>query len=276
MYEDIIAGIAEKAKKAIPVEDIDYYENGLLMCGICHTPKEHIDNVFMVGQKVRCLCDCMAAKRDADEERLRRGDRLDELKTLGFADRVMQSWTFANDDGANERLTKAAHRYVEHFAEFREMGRGLLLYGTVGTGKSFAAACIVNALIEQGIPCMMTSVSRVVNSGSFEERQAYIDGLDRFDLLVLDDLAAERDTEYMGEMMQSIIDARYRAKKPLIVTTNLTADELKRPADIRKQRLFSRLYDMCVPIEVKGVDRRKQNLNKNYDDYARMLGLKGD
>ena len=107
----------------------------------------------------------------------------------------------------------------------------------------------------------------------FEEKQQYIDGLKRFDLLIIDDLASERDTEYMGEIVQNIIDSRYRSGLPLIITTNLTAEELKHPAEIRKQRIYSRLFEMCVPVEVKGYDRRKKKLVMEHEEMSKILGL---
>ena len=145
--------------------------------------------------------------------------------------------------------------------------------GSVGTGKSYAAACVANALIDAGTPCMMTNFNRLVNiiNNSFEGRQKYIDSLNEFDLLIIDDLAAERDTEFMAEQVMNIIDARYRAGLPLIVTTNLTVQELSGTTDIRKQRVFSRLIEMCVPITVTGRDRRKAKAAQN----AEIMGLLG-
>lgn len=157
----------------------------------------------------------------------------------------------------------------------RERGKGLLFFGTVGTGKTFHAACIANALIDKGYPCLVTNFARLVNTlqGMYEGKQQYIDSLNKFDLLVLDDLAAERDTDYMNEIVQNIVDSRYRAGLPTIVTTNLTADELKNPADIRKARTYSRLLEMTFPVEVKGADRRKAKLASDYNEFSDLLGL---
>ncbi len=121
----------------------------------------------------------------------------------------------------------------------------------------------------------MTNFARLVNTicGTVEGKQDYIDGLNRFSLLVIDDLAAERDTEYMNEIVYNIIDSRYRSGLPHIVTTNLTAVELSKPSQMSKQRTYSRLLEMCVPIEVSGKDRRKQKLRDNMVDMKNMLGL---
>lgn len=151
------------------------------------------------------------------------------MRSMGFPESEMHRWTFAADDGADPKTTGIAKRYVEKFDLMKERGKGLLFFGSVGTGKTFHAACIANALIDRGYPCLVTNFARLVNtlSGMYEGKQQYIDSLNKFDLLVLDDLAAERDTEYMNEIIQNIVDSRYRAGLPTIVTTNLTANELK-------------------------------------------------
>ena len=164
---------------------------------------------------------------------------------------------------------------MQNFAQFREQGKGLLLFGSVGTGKTFHAACIANALIDTGVPCLVTNFARIANTvqGLFEGRQEYYDSLNKFPLLVLDDLSAERKTEYMQEIVFNVIDARYRAKLPLIVTTNLTREELMHPADITYQRIFSRLFEMCTPIEIAGTDRRHDALKKDIAATKQLLGL---
>ena len=119
----------------------------------------------------------------------------------------------------------------------------------------------------------MTNFARLTNviSGMYEGKQEYLDRLNEYDLMVIDDLASERNTEYMGEIVQNIIDSRYRSGLPLIITTNLTADELKHPADIRKERVYSRLFEMCIPIEVKYQDRRKNRLKAEYEPLMALL-----
>ena len=100
---------------------------------------------------------------------------------------------------------------------------GLLIWGDVGTGKSFFAGCIANALLEKGVPVLMTNFSRILNTLTgmhFEDRNQFIDSLNRYSLLIIDDLGIERNSEFALEQVFNVIDSRYRSKKPLIVTTN--------------------------------------------------------
>lgn len=274
----IIDGLEKMAAHSVRVNEGDYKVDGLWYCHKCNTPKQTRIVVFGSERTPMCLCKCETEKRDAMEAERKRLEALENVKRLrrmGFPDADMQKWTFANDDHENEKISTVARKYVENFADMKKRGKGLLLYGTVGTGKTFISACIANALIDKGYPCLVTNFARLTNtiSGMFDGKQEYIDGLNRFALMVIDDLASERDTEYMGEIVQNIIDARYRAGLPLIITTNLTSEELKHPAEMRKQRIYSRLFEMCIPLEVTGEDRRKKKLKTDYKDMEDLLGL---
>lgn len=275
----MIDGLEARAAEAIKAEQGDYYgDDGLLYCGKCNTRKQTRIEIFDSIRTPFCLCKCEVEKRDREEaerQRIKRAERIKEMRRVGFPDYDMQYWTFDNDDNANAHISSVARKYVENFDTMRADGKGLLLYGTVGTGKTFAAACIANALIDKGFPCLVTNFSRLINtiSGMYDGKQQYIDGLNRFTLLVIDDLATEADTDYRNEIVFNVIDSRYRAGLPLIVTTNLTAQELKNSAEIRKQRIYSRLFERCIPLEVKGVDRRRERLKDDFAAYSDLLGL---
>lgn len=275
---EIFGGIVGQSHVSIAPNDSDYEKDGLLYCGRCHTPKQTRIEVFGSVVTPMCLCKCEAeriALEKAKADFADKMDRVSRLRKVGFADGDMASWTFANDDRSNPYVSDIAQRYVQNFQRMRSEHKGLLLYGKVGTGKTYISACIANALIDRGVPCMVTNFARLVNTiqGMREGRQEYLDDLSEFDLLVIDDLASERDTEYMQETIMNIIDARYRSGLPLIVTTNLSSAELKNPADIRKQRIYSRIFEMCVPVEVKGQDRRKEKLKADYSEYKELLGI---
>ena len=275
----VIDGIEQRARDSIKAEQGDYYgDDGILYCHKCNTPKQCRITLFGEERTPPCLCKCEAEKREREEEERKRVEfekRVKDLRRVGFPDDEMQKWTFNTDDRANEHITNVALKYVENFDVMRDNGKGLLLYGTVGPGKTFAAACIANALIDKGFPCLVTNFARLINtiSGMYDGKQEYIDGLNRFALLVIDDLASEADTEYRNEIIFNVIDSRYRAGLPMIITTNLTAQELKQSADIRKQRIYSRLFERCLPVEVAGSDRRRGQLKDDYKAYADLLGL---
>lgn len=277
-FTAFLDGLEKKAAAAIPANSEDYIKDGLLYCGKCNTPKQCRIEIFGRVRTPFCLCKCEQEQQEREAERIKQREKMQavqRLRRMGFPDVEMSRWTFEKDDCTNTKITKVAHNYVDNFAEMKKRGKGLLLFGSVGTGKTFAAACIANALIDKGIPCLVTNFARLVNTiaGMYDGKQQYIDSLNQFDLLVIDDLASERDTEYMGEIVQNIIDSRYRAGLPLIVTTNLTADELKHPSEMRKQRIYSRLFEMCVPLEVKHKDRRKEKLIADYGELGALLGL---
>lgn len=144
---------------------------------------------------------------------------------------------------------------------------GLLLWGNVGTGKSFFAGCIANSLLEKGVPVLMTNFSRILNTLSgmhFEDRNQFIDSLNRYSLLIIDDLGIERNSEFALEQVFNVIDSRYRSKKPLIVTTNLTLEELNKPTDMAHSRIYDRILDAVLPSEsTTAISKKGQCLCKS-------------
>lgn len=277
---DIIDTIGARAARQYSEAEGDYRnEDGLLMCGNCHTLKEFVlHKSDGTTRTVRCACECSVARNAKEAEEKRKRDRmqyLDSMRRTGFPDAEMRKWTFTESDHADPKTENVARNYAANFNAMREKGIGLLLCGTVGTGKSFLAASIANALIDQGTPCLMTNFSRIISriSEKFGGDQKYLDDLNRFDLLIIDDLGAERDTEFTWEKVMDVIDARYRAGLPLIITTNLSMRQLSDQSDIRRQRVYSRLREMCVFLEVQGADRRGKKMQDKMADAKSLLGL---
>lgn len=274
----IVVGLAAKAAEKSRAEEGDYILDELLYCGKCHTAKQC--RVNFLGREVTlpCICKCEAERQLREEEETKRRElemKIEKYRALGFKESSMREWTFANDDMADERTTKIMMRYVENFPEFRKNGKGLLLYGKCGTGKTYAACEVANALIEKGYPCLVTNFSRIVKmvSGFGNDKQEYLDSLNRFALLVLDDLGAERNTEYMDEQIFNIIDSRYRAGLPMIITTNLSLNDVKNPKSEASERIYDRIIERCMPVEVNGANRRRKIVCRDYGDMKDMLGL---
>lgn len=270
-----IDGIEKSASVNIKAEQGDYVgEDGLLYCNKCNTPKQCRVNILGQVRTPMCLCKCEVERREREEAERKRIEfekRVREMRRVCFLEAEMQNWTFEKDDGESSQIISIARKYVENFSKMHEDGKGLLLFGTVGNGKTFASACIANALIDKGYPCMMATFSDIAKD-IFDGKLSPHD-LNRYALLVLDDLMAERKTEYMQEIVFNVIDSRCKAGLPLIVTSNLTAEAIKNPADLAYQRIFSRLLEMCVPIEVKGEDRRRKILKDSFSEYSELLGI---
>lgn len=281
-----LAGALDKldqlAKQNMPAESGDYIGNdGLLYCGKCNTPKQcRVQNPFN-SEKIdirHCLCKCKADAMEREEKRRKQEERTRKLQQMGFPLEEMEKmreWNFANDDNTLPQVTAAMKAYVENFEKFRKDGKGLLLSGAVGTGKTYAAVCVANALIDKGYPVLVTSFSRITNTlqGMFEGKQKYLDNLCWFSLVVIDDLGVERKTEYTQEQHYNIIDSFYRAKVPFIVTTNFSLDAMKNPKSIEEQRVYERILERCHPIAVTGKNRRRQNIIAEYEETKNILGI---
>ena len=132
-------------------------------------------------------------KRNSTGEQQRHEAVVRELKEHCFSDRSMKEWTFKNDKGLSEN-TVLAKLYVKDWETMKAENTGYLFWGAVGTGKSFLAGCIANALLEQEIEVRMNNFAEVLNdlSANFSEKNTYIKNLCRVPLLLLDDFGMER------------------------------------------------------------------------------------
>ena len=166
--------------------------------------------------------------------------------------------------------------YVECWEEMKAGNIGYLLWGMVGTGKSYFAGCIANALMEKEISVCMTNFALILNdlAASFKDRNEYISRLCSFPLLILDDFGMERGTEYGLEQVYNVIDSRYRSGKPLIVTTNLTLEELQNPEDPAHARIYDRLTEMCTPVRITGENFRKARAREKMEQLKKLLNGK--
>ena len=235
-------------------------EDGLIYCGKCHTPVQF--RITFEGREriMPCICKCQKEERERQEQRMKEEEQLlyvRRLKAAGIQERHLQDWTFAS--ATDTPSVQMAKRYTENWKKVKAENLGLLLWGDVGTGKSFLAACIANALLEKGVPVLMTNFSKILNQmGAMysDERYRYIASFNRFSLLIIDDLGIERNTEYALEQVYAVIDERYKTGLPLIITTNLTISQLRNPEDVAHARIYSRILEMCTPVHVPGLDRR--------------------
>ena len=285
-----LGGLMAQAQRAGQPENGDYYDSeGFLVCGKCHTRRQVEVNMpdlkavpFDPKKKVRgkmpVSCRCRAERRYQEEQMLQQDKdmrAMEALKRQSLMDERLRDVSFdsfrkTNDNAYNLKLCL---RYANHFDEMLAKNQGLLFYGGVGTGKTFAAACIANQLLNQRIPVIMTSFVKLLESmqGFSEDDSVLIARLNRAKLLIIDDLGAERSTDYALEKVYDIVDSRYRAKLPIILTTNLSMTELKESTDIRYTRIYDRIFEMCYPMQFKGQSWRKVEAARRFDAMKNFL-----
>ena len=251
--------------KAAETEDTVRKDDGLLYCKKCGCRRERrIDAEGFAPMVVAVMCECeeqdlaRAEQEKAERDRL---ERIERLKKSGLAETLYTRCTFANDDGRNKAQTEAARRYVEHFKEAYKENIGLMIYGSLGTGKTFLAGCIANELLDRGISVKMTSLQKLVeaaNADYGDGREDVLDDVANVHLLILDDFGTERHTEYMNEQIYEIINTRYKAQLPLIITTNLDKSDMDNCDNLDRKRIYDRINEMCLLMKFNGTSRRPE------------------
>ncbi len=160
-------------------------------------------------------------------------------------------------------LTREIRSFVRDIGGNLDAGKGLWLFGDVGTGKTSLAMLVSKAALESGRSVAIYSLPRLLSDikETYEDRSqtSYMELFERLvgvDLLHIDDLGAEKRTEWVLEQLYSIINERWQEQRSVVVTTNLLdVDELR--AQIGP-RTVSRLHEMCALIPIMGRDRRMQ------------------
>lgn len=280
---DMVAGminmVAAVADRNAETETEYQGPDGLLRCRVCGGPRQTIITPPFEGEKprvVRCWCKCPTAQ-DIAKEREKKV-LMEQRRSICFrGTEDLKECTFDRDDGTqNREIVQATRQYSAEFPQHLKDGMGLLFYGPVGTGKTFLAACIANDVLAKGYRVKMTNFATAADEmWSVPDKAAYISDLCKYDLLILDDLGVERKTEYMTEMVYKIVNARYVAGAPVIVTTNLTPDELTKADSLGYSRTYDRLLEKCLPINVDGRSRRRAAAAATWTDMRRKLGLGG-
>ena len=275
--EKVLASIADSAG-SLPDDYIG--SDGLLYCGQCNTRKER-EIIWFDGKpkKVPVMCKCRAEEERLKKEQMQKEEEMRSIqraKVSSMMDDTFRTACFANYQirNGNERHLKVAKKYCIEFSKMYERNRGLLFWGTVGTGKSYTAACIANYLLEANTSVVMTSFVRILQEmqGFDREREeTFTNKLNSVKLLIIDDLGAERSTDYALEKVYNIIDSRYRKGLPMILTTNLSLDEMKREVDVRYSRIYDRIFENCYPMQFTGPSWRKTEASRRFKDMEKLL-----
>ena len=267
-------------------KDGDYIgDGGLLYCGKCHSRKERIVTFPAglmgpdeVGHKVTCICKC---EQEAMEERKRQEEyrekmaRIQRIRDASMMESRYREAKFSSYSviDQNRKVYQIAKKYADNFDRMLKDNQGLIFWGPVGTGKSFTAACIANELLAIQIPVVMTSFVKILQNlqAQKQDEAAYFAILNNASLLVLDDLGTERNTDYALEKVYNVIDSRSKEAKPMILTTNLTISEMLDVEDIRYKRIYDRIFETCLPVEVSGESFRKVAAEQRFDRMAKFM-----
>jgi DNA replication protein DnaC len=275
---DIIAMIAAKAPKP---EATDYIgDDGLIYCHKCHTRKQY--RLPLGGQEsvVPVMCECRKAEVQKEEKlRMHCADasaemKREELKRMTFPTEEMRNIRFSENASGEPKETTAMRRYTDGFDKYSATGQGLLLWGDTGSGKTYASACIVNALTERGMLCRFLTPQdmEALASREYNAHADLLEDLSHRRLVVIDDLSPVQKSEHTASLMYSVVNTLYNAKIPIIITTNASLDAFKNPATQNARRICERILEKCFPVEFHG-NKRRENLRNTYGIMKNELGL---
>ena len=244
--------------------ETEYMKDGHAYCKTCHERKDGevkslMDMKFIF--KNNCKCD---RERFEKQKQREKEQEIERLKKSCFISMSQWAYTFDNYKGEKDKSYTIAKNYVKEYEQMKKENIGLLFCGTVGSGKTYLACCIANALIEEYmIRVKIRNFAQIINdlqkSGFDLDKNEYIESLTNVSVLILDDLGIERDTSYAKEQVYNIVNSRYLKQKPTIFTTNLPYEKIQNSDDgVEYERIYSRIIEMCIPIKVMGEDFRKR------------------
>lgn len=256
-----IASVSDIRNLEIPEEEIILNEHSKILerCEICKEVIRYKTNRYEFMRDCKCL------------RKYRVEAKLNKFKALSITDRNFKSDIFMNakikKNGAEAELYKKIKNYVKGFDEVLNLNDGLLFKGNCGTGKTFLANCICNFLIDKGYAVLSFKLAdylRVLRE-DFEKKTGLegklLEGIKEADMLFIDDLGSEKLSEDWGkEKLCTLIDTRYSARKPILITTNLTATEMVDFLRYKNtDKILDRINQMTKTFDFTWETKRKPN-----------------
>ena len=231
-------------------------EDGLWHCGKCGTAKQfRLPERFLkmgMPEIVGCCCACQSAKEKRENAKQQLASVIRQNKEIANIPEHYLSADMAMVESSEAK--RIGRNYIKNFEKLG--GIGLLLYGDVGTGKTYLAACIANALLNQGVSVKWLTAMQIVERSCFyseSEYAEYIRSITAPDLLIIDDLGTEVGNTYTNSKLFYVINERMLKKKSTIISTNLSLSEIR---DSYSERIFSRITSSYTILKVFGSDIR--------------------
>lgn len=282
IFDDVMAGAVEASASTEGAGDYRDAE-GILRCGACGEPKETRQRMpealrakFGEYKALPVLCRCELERQERERVAIENAERTEEIarnRDRCFPYPELARMTMAADDRSNPGVSRLCERFIQRIDEFEAQGAGLLLYGAVGGGKTFHAAAIANAAIDRGKTALFTSLSTLgarMSANYGNDRLRTLSEICGYDVVVLDDLGIERSTDTMNENVYQIVNALYSSRSLVIFTTNLSPTAMMQETDPNRQRIYSRIFEMAQPVEVRGDDRRRTQSEAKAELYRSL------
>lgn len=218
-----------------------------------------------IKNKILPTCECVVEREEAKIREVQNFAKKREIEKLfsisNLGERFSKS-TFESflDRNGSETAYKVAVKYVKTFKEWN--GESLMLWGEPGNGKTHLAAAIVNELSKKGyivvfqsVPELLQRIRSTFNSENKEDETQIMRALLECDLLILDDIGAEKTTEWVEEKLFNIIDGRYRKELPTLYTSNLEPKELKNQVG---KRSYDRMVETSLTVKNEAASYRRE------------------
>lgn len=252
----------------------DYLDaEGFIICGTCGERRQQMHGIGLIPSP--CACKRAENERiEAETKAQQHRQTVESILQRGKIDGKLRTLTFDTLDDQNARITALCKNYVQRWGIALTECHGILLYGNPGTGKTHHACAMANALAEKECSVYFGTVQEILTrlrSSVPEVADKTLRMIKGADFLFLDDFGAARDTDYQWEQVYGLINIRYSARKPTILTTNLAPDMLEASTDPWLIRINSRITEMCqIPLRLVGEDRRKQKAAAAREDCRKL------
>lgn len=263
-----MTSVSNMKKLEISDEEIITNERSKILerCEICKEVIRYKTNKYEFMRDCKCM------------RKYRVEAKLNKFRSLSITDRNFKSDIFMNakikKNGAEAELYRKIKNYVKGFDEVLKLNDGLLFKGNCGTGKTFLANCICNFLIDKGYTVLSFKLAdylRVLRE-DFEKKTGLegklLEAIKEADMLFIDDLGSEKLSEDWGkEKLYSLIDMRYGARKPILITTNLTAPEMIGFLKYKNtDKILDRINQMTKTFDFTWDTKRKPNKKSFWEE----------